>query len=119
MVTIVTGASTLAFASFLRETYAPTILEQKAKRLRKTTGNPALKSKYDMEISSTALFKEAILRPAKLVFSSQVLIIISLYVAVVYGILYLIMTTITEVYETQYQFSTGAAGLSFIAVGKL
>jgi hypothetical protein len=41
----------------------------------------------------------------------------SLYVAVNYGILYLLFTTLTFVFEDQYHFSSGAVGLSFLGTG--
>lgn len=47
----------------LKETYAPVILEKRAARLRKETGNPALRSKFDTGLTPKALFKRAIIRP--------------------------------------------------------
>ena len=37
--------------------------------------------------------------------------------AVVYGYLYLLFTTITEVYEGQYHFSQGTVGLTYLGIG--
>ena len=37
--------------------------------------------------------------------------------AVVYGYLYLLFTTITEVFEDQYHFSQGAVGLTYLGIG--
>ena len=37
--------------------------------------------------------------------------------AVVYGYLYLLFTTITEVYEDQYHFSQGTVGLTYLGIG--
>lgn len=37
--------------------------------------------------------------------------------AVVYGYLYLLFTTIPEVYEYAYHFSTGLVGLSYLGIG--
>lgn len=42
---------------------------------------------------------------------------LQLYISVVYGYLYLLFTTITEVYESVYHFSTGLAGLSYLGIG--
>ncbi|KAM0090432.1 hypothetical protein ACP6JD_006240 [Aspergillus fumigatus] len=36
---------------------------------------------------------------------------------IVYGYLYLLFTTITPVYQTTYQFSQGAAGLTYLGIG--
>lgn len=37
--------------------------------------------------------------------------------AVVYGYLYLLFTTITEVFESIYRFSAGAVGLTYLGIG--
>lgn len=37
--------------------------------------------------------------------------------AIIYGYLYLLFTTITQVYENVYGFSTGLAGLSYLGLG--
>lgn len=41
----------------------------------------------------------------------------SLYVAVVFGIMYLLFSTITFVFGQQYNFSTGIVGLAFLPTG--
>ena len=48
---------------------------------------------------------------------SPIVLTLSLYMAVVYGYLYLLFTTITEVYEVQYQFSAGSVGLTYLGIG--
>ena len=40
-----------------------------------------------------------------------------MYISVVYGFLYLLFVTITEVFENTYHWSTGIAGLSFLGIG--
>ena len=41
----------------------------------------------------------------------------SLYVAIVYGYLYLLFTTLTPVFESQYHFSSGSVGLTYLGIG--
>ena len=53
----------------------------------------------------------------KLLFFSPIVLALSTYMAVVYGYLYLLFTTITEVYESQYHFSQGAVGLTYLGIG--
>lgn len=48
---------------------------------------------------------------------SPIVLLISLYVAVAYGILYLLFTTYTFVFEERYGFSPGAVGLTYIPSG--
>jgi len=102
---------------FLRETYAPVVLEQKARRLRKTTGNTNLRSKLQSPLTPAALFKLSIIRPIRMLIFSPIVLALSTYMAVVYGYLYLLFTTITEVYEKQYHFSQGSVGLTFLGIG--
>jgi len=99
------------------ETYAPIILERKAAALRKSTGNTALRSKLAIDIPPREIFIRAISRPMKMLFLSPIVSMMSLYIAINYGILYLFFTTVTFVFEGQYHFSSGAVGLSYLGVG--
>jgi multidrug resistance protein len=100
-----------------RETYAPILLERKAATLRKETGNPNIRSKLAKDIPPREIFIRAITRPMKMLFLSPIVGMMSLYIAINYGILYLFFTTITFVFEGQYHFSSGAVGLAYIGVG--
>ena len=42
---------------------------------------------------------------------------LSLYLAVIYGYLYLLFTTFSEVFPKQYGFSIGILGLAFLGLG--
>tara|TARA_R110002003_G_scaffold13_5_gene872 strand:- start:13812 stop:15155 length:1344 start_codon:yes stop_codon:yes gene_type:complete len=100
-----------------RETYHPILLERKAAALRKETGNPNLRSKLTKQIPPREVFIRAISRPMKMLFLSPIVGLMSTYIAINYGILYLFFTTVTFVFEDQYHFSSGAVGLSYIGVG--
>lgn len=101
---------------FLQETYPVVLLERKAARLRKSTGNLNLKSSLALEISPSELFKQTIFRPLKM-FISPIVLLLSIYMAFVYGILYLLLTTLTQVFIQTYGFSRGVAGLSYLGLG--
>lgn len=45
------------------------------------------------------------------------LFVISLYVALVFGVMYLLFTTFTSVFEGQYGFSTSISGLTYLGLG--
>jgi len=112
-------SAVLTIASFIcmKETYAPVILSRKTVRLRKETGNDLLRSKFDTGLTSKELFRRAIVRPTVMLCTSPIVFFMCLLTAVVYGYLYLLFTTFTNVYETQYGFSEGAVGLTFIGIG--
>ncbi|KAJ0339461.1 hypothetical protein COL922a_004383 [Colletotrichum nupharicola] len=102
---------------FLKETYAAVILDKKVRRLQKETGNKMLRSKLDIGLSSADYFKRGIVRPLKMIAFSPITQIFGFYIAVVYGYLYLMSTSITSVFMLQYQFSAGTAGLAFLGLG--
>lgn len=59
----------------------------------------------------------SIVRPTKMLFLSPIVFLLSLYVGVIYGYLYLLFTTISQVFEGQYGFSQGSVGLSYLGIG--
>ena len=63
----------------LRESYAYVLLDRKAKRLRKETGNLNLRSVLDTGRSPKELFLFSIVRPTKMLFLSPIVFLLSLY----------------------------------------
>ncbi|KAF2684806.1 MFS general substrate transporter [Lentithecium fluviatile CBS 122367] len=100
-----------------RETYHPTILARKTARLRRETGNANLRSKLDSGLPPREVFMRSIVRPMKMLIFSPIVLLMSIYVAINYGILYLFFTTMTFVFEGTYHFSSGAVGLSYLGMG--
>jgi len=84
--------------------------------MRKETGNPALRSKLATGNPAEAL-KLAIVRPLKLLFITPIVTSTALYVAITYGIMYLLITTFSFVYSDKYHFGEGTVGLTFIPAG--
>ncbi|EOD52629.1 putative major facilitator superfamily protein [Neofusicoccum parvum] len=117
VITIVAGFITVVSWFTLRETYHPVLLEKKAARLRKETGNPAYRSKYATDDTTAEVFKHALIRPLKMLFLSPIINLMCMYIAITYGILYILFTTFTFVFEDQYGFNTSSAGLTYIGSG--
>ncbi|KAM0328629.1 hypothetical protein ACHAQA_005041 [Verticillium albo-atrum] len=101
----------------LKETYAPILLERKVQKLRKETGNNDLHSKLETGQTVADKFRFAIVRPVKLLVLVPIVTLMALYVAIVYGILYLLITTFSFVYRDQYGFDEGTIGLTFLPAG--
>lgn len=93
------------------------ILARKAARLRTETGNSKLRSKLASDIAPSELFKMSLSRPGKMLLFSPICTICAVFAAVAYGILYLLFTTFTFVYEETYHWSSGTVGLSYIPTG--
>lgn len=117
ILTIIAGTISIIMFLFGRETYAPIILQRKVKRLRRETGNEALRSKLNIGLSPKDYFKTGIIRPFVLLVRSPISIVLALYIGVVYGYLYLMFTSITSIFLSTYNFSASTVGLSFLGVG--
>lgn len=100
-----------------RETYAPTLLARKTKRLQKSTGNMNLRSKLDSGLPPREIFLRSIVRPMKMLIFSPIVLLMSVYVSINYGIMYLFFTTMTFVFEGTYHFSSGSVGLAYLGMG--
>lgn len=48
---------------------------------------------------------------------SPIVLVMSLYMALVFGVMYLLFTTFTELFEGQYGFSTSVSGLAYLGLG--
>ncbi|RAL06922.1 MFS transporter [Aspergillus homomorphus CBS 101889] len=117
VIAIAAGVVTAASFIILRETYAPILLERKAKRLRREAGNYQLRSALHRDLTPRALFTKSIVLPLQLLVLSPIVSLLSIYVAVVYGFMYLLFTTMSQVYHDQYNFSTSIIGLTYIGLG--
>lgn len=60
---------------------------------------------------------EAMLTNSQFVFTSPIIGLLCLYLGFVYGLLYLLLTTLTSVFVTIYGWSIGVSGLSYIGLG--
>jgi hypothetical protein len=98
----------------MSETLGSVILARKTQRLQETH---SLHSPYTPKRPPLELFKLAIIRPAKLLTQSTICLSISLYVAVTQSYLYILFTTLTGVFTTQYHWHGGITGLPFLGLG--
>ncbi|KAF7117689.1 hypothetical protein CNMCM5793_006812 [Aspergillus hiratsukae] len=117
LVAILSGVLTVACLVCIPETYAPVLLIRKAAHLRKETGNPNLHSKYDDAKSPLRTFATAIIRPTKMLLFAPIVTIMAVYIALIYGYMYLLFTTFTFIFIDQYGFNSGEAGLAYLGVG--
>ncbi|EUC39954.1 hypothetical protein COCMIDRAFT_110054 [Bipolaris oryzae ATCC 44560] len=103
----------------VKESNAEIILQRKSEQLQKI--NPTLVPRSEADQSHSKLsFYELILpvvRPWKLLFRSPVSAILCLYMAYVYGLLYLLFTTISSVFTSKYGWSISQSSLVYISIG--
>ncbi|KAH3679704.1 hypothetical protein WICMUC_000772 [Wickerhamomyces mucosus] len=102
---------------FLEETYAPTLLKQKAKKLRKLTGNENLHTIYDIATGETIFdkFYTNFTRPISLLFTHPMVFGLGIFMAITYGCLYILVTAFPTVWSKIYGFSAGGSGLMYLS----
>ncbi|QSZ33686.1 hypothetical protein DSL72_005257 [Monilinia vaccinii-corymbosi] len=77
---------------FLEETYAKTLLQSRAAKLRKETGNFAIHHISEEEIISfDDLIRKHLLLPFKLLFGEPIVFLLTIYTSFIYGIMYLFL----------------------------
>ncbi|RAH44638.1 MFS transporter [Aspergillus brunneoviolaceus CBS 621.78] len=106
-----------------RETYAPVLIRWKTEKLAKELNRSDLRSAYDKITTNqggprlSEALKLGLSRPFLLLFKSPIVLLLSVYMAFVYGLLYLFFTTISSVFQEDYGWSTGISGLAYLGIG--
>ncbi|KAK9476344.1 major facilitator superfamily domain-containing protein [Lipomyces japonicus] len=118
LVAILSGILFVVIMVYLPETYAPFVLKRKAKKLRAETNNPHLHTIWeDHSLGFATVLRRSIIRPLKLLVLSPIVSCFSLLVAFGYGQMYLMLTTFTHIFQTQYKMSTSIVGLAYLGLG--
>ncbi|KAG6028782.1 hypothetical protein E4U41_000585 [Claviceps citrina] len=113
-------------ALLTKETGHRALMQQKTLRLRTQLGRSALRSCYDTATqqqqqqqrqSTTQLLLTSLVRPLKMLVLSPLVFFLSLYIAFVFGAVYLLYTTIPGVFEDRYGLTSSQVGLVYVALG--
>ena len=114
---ILSGVLTLMIVFFCAETYAPYLLRKRAAKLSKLTGNVyRYRADAKQPLDIKALFKSSLLRPWKFLLFEPIVIIMTIYTALVYGVLYLNFAAYPIVFQQGRGWSTGIGGLAFLGI---
>ncbi|RGP69783.1 putative multidrug resistance [Fusarium sporotrichioides] len=104
------------------ETYAPTILARRARKLRAETGETDHVTEQELDLRPISeRLRIFLIRPFQLLFGELIVCLISLYMSVLYGLLYMFFVAYPIIYQKGKGYSAGKTGLMFIpiAVGVL
>ncbi|KAH8799685.1 caffeine resistance protein [Xylogone sp. PMI_703] len=110
----------MVFVSFFcfHESYGALILRRRAQRLRKQTGNTRYyteSERRDSERSTIALFARTLTRPARLLMFHPIIQAFSLLEGFGYGLLYITLSTFSDLWMNRYHQSVEISGLHYIA----
>jgi len=119
---ILSGTVWVLITFTVPETYAPTLLARRAKKLRADTGNDKYVTEADVDLRP--LFERLrlfLVRPFQLLFLEPIVFFISVYMSVLYGLLYMFFIAYPIIYQEGKGYSASITGLMFIpiAVGVL
>ncbi|KAG8416713.1 hypothetical protein J3458_007277 [Metarhizium acridum] len=119
---IFTGALWIIQSLVAPETYSPVLLRRRAEELSKRTGKVYI-SKVDAAMPRKTLFgqiKVNLSRPWVLLFKEPIVFLTSIYMAIVYGTLYLCFAAFPIVFQSPYPqgwgWKPGVGGLSFVGI---
>lgn len=118
LLTILCGLMWFLGAAFKPETYAPVLLRQRARTLSKLTGQVYI-SKLDLDQGRPNLreaLKTSMSRPLVLLFREPIVLLLSIYLAIIYGTLYMLFGAFPIVYALHRGWNQGVAGLAFLGV---
>ena len=108
----------LMFISF-PETYAGNILLNRAKRLRKLTGNPNYKAQSEIDqanMNFKQVARDALIKPMQITALDPAVAFTNGYTALIYGIYYTFFEAFPLVYIGVYGFNLGTMGIVFTCV---
>jgi predicted MFS family arabinose efflux permease len=113
---------TLGIMIFLRETNPTVLLNWKTARLSKELSRPDLGNilthKSDAAaIAPLTILKRGAIRPLKLLSTQPIIFLLSLYVSFGFGLLFLLFTTVTQVYIETYGWQPEMCGLAYLGIG--
>ncbi|CAK7894152.1 multidrug resistance protein 1 [[Candida] anglica] len=116
---IITGACFLILGFFLPETYSQTLLYRKAKRLRAVTGNQNIISEGEIANSKLTTREVAIdilWRPFEITIFEPVVLLINIYIALVYSIIYIWFEAFPIVFLGTYKFNLIEMGVTYVGI---
>lgn len=120
IVLILAVPATAMTALLTKETSHKVLMHRKTVHLQKELNLPLLQSCYDdadEKRSTVETIGAGLLRPLKMLVLSPLIFFLSLYIAFVFGVVYLLYTTIPSVFMEQYGFRADRIGLIYLALG--
>lgn len=116
---IISGFSFVMLCFTLPETFGKTLLYRKAKRLRAITGNYRITSEGEIEnskMTSHELIIDTLWRPLEITVMEPVVLLINIYIAMVYSILYLFFEVFPIYFVGVKHFTLVELGTTYMSI---
>ncbi|KAA8621133.1 AraJ Arabinose efflux permease [Pyrenophora tritici-repentis] len=103
---------------FFNETYGPTILKRRARRLRQETGDESIIAPLELEKTDLNHIVTVILtRPLRMICFEPLVLFTCLYLSYAYAIFYIFLQSYPIIFQGIYHFNAGETGLTFLPIG--
>jgi DHA1 family multidrug resistance protein-like MFS transporter len=113
------GPTLVLLFFFFPETSASNILYRRAKRLRKVTGNPSIKSASEIAVAAMRpreVAMDILVRPFALNFQEPIVLVLNIYIGLIYALLYIWFESFPIVFIGIYHWREQMLGLSFLGI---
>ncbi|KAH7078176.1 major facilitator superfamily domain-containing protein [Paraphoma chrysanthemicola] len=103
---------------WLPETYAPVLLQKRARHLSNETSKAyiSILDKYQGPTEMSAIFTKALSRPFALLLAEPIVLMASAYMAILYGTVYMLFGAFPIVFQEQRGWNAGVGGLAFLGI---
>ncbi|KAK2598914.1 hypothetical protein QQS21_005656 [Conoideocrella luteorostrata] len=101
---------------FMRETYAPTLLEWKATHYRNITGDNRFRAEHEItEMTLLSRLKQSMTRPFVML-TEPIIVVMTSYITVIYVVLFTFLVGWPQIFEFTYDISQGLSNTIFVAI---
>ncbi|CAK5276502.1 unnamed protein product [Mycena citricolor] len=117
---IFSGTCTALLLVALRETYVPVLMFNKVKALRKADpeGSAHLYAEIEkQDWTPWAVVQRTLFRPFTMLAGEPILVLVTLYLSLVYGVMYCLFEAFPIIFVVRRHFTIGQDGLMFIGIG--
>ena len=113
------GFTLVCLIFLMPETSSSNILYRRTMRLRKLTGNDKLICEPMLigeTMTGNEIFKMCLVRPFTMCFTEPMVFLLNMYIALIYGLLYIWFESFPIVFIEIYGFTLGTQGLAFLGI---
>lgn len=113
---IMSSVAMVLVVFFLKETYHPVILKQKARRIRAATGNHFVYAAHErVELDTKVILEKVITVPFRMLLTEPILMLTATYQGFLYGVLYLCLDAVPIIFS-DYGWKGGVVTLPYISL---
>lgn len=117
IVAIIASSALVLSVFCFEETHHQLLLTYKAEELRRRTGNWGIGAAHEeVHLSLKEVVEKNLTRPVVMLVTEPILLLVTIYNAFIYGLLYLLLTAIPLIFIGEYHFSLGVGELPYLSM---